>query len=81
MIIDLTTSQISYKDGTTKPTTDREIFISILEKRYPNYAFTLSVGNDSLFIYGDKNDGVYKFSCNLAESMGNPIKRIAYIQI
>ena len=67
--------------STIKSPTDKEIYISILEKRYPNYDFVLSVGNDSLFIYGEKNDGVHKFSTNLAECMGNPIKKIAYIKI
>ena len=59
---------------------DVEIYIKILQKRYPEHHFELSVGGNALFIYGEDDEKIYPFCQNLSESMCNPVNRIAFIK-
>jgi hypothetical protein len=59
---------------------DIEIYIKILEKRYPKHHFEMNVGGNSLFVYGEEDDKLYSFCQNLSECMCKPIHRIAFIK-
>jgi len=59
---------------------DVEIYIKILEEKFPNHVFELSIRNDIVFIYGDNDDTVSSFCQNLCDCMCKPVKRIAFIK-
>jgi len=59
---------------------DIDIYLNILEKKYPQHYFELNVGGDSLYIYGKSDDTLYLFCENLSEVMLKPVKRIAFIK-
>jgi len=59
---------------------DIQQYIKILEKKYPQHNFNLSIGGDDLYIYGKNDDMLYKFAQNLSECMLKPVKRIAFIK-
>lgn len=61
--------------------TDVEIYISILEKRYPNHSFELSVRGKDLYVYGEDDETLYSFCQNLSESMCKPVNRIAFVKM
>lgn len=58
-----------------------EIYLKILKRKYPQHHFELNIGGNSLLVYGESDDTLYKFCENLSESMSKPIKRIAFIKI
>jgi hypothetical protein len=60
--------------------TDVDIFISILEEKFPDYFFDLNVKGDVVFVYGENNETVSSFCQNLSECMCKPVKRIAFIK-
>jgi len=59
---------------------DIEIYVKILEKKYPQHHFELNVGGNALYIYGKDDDTLYLFCQNLSESMSKPVNRIAFIK-
>lgn len=59
---------------------DVDIFINILDKKFPNHCFELNVRGDVVFVYGENDDSVSSFCQNLSDCMCKPVKRIAFIK-
>ena len=60
--------------------TDVDIFISILEEKFPNHCFELNGRGDVVFVYGENDETVSSFCQNLSDCMCKPVKRIAFIK-
>jgi len=60
--------------------TDVDIFVNILEEKFPNPCFELNVKGDVVFVYGENDDSVSSFCQNLSDCMCKPVKRIAFIK-
>ena len=49
--------------------TDVDIFVNILEEKFPNHIFELNVGGDVVFVYGENDATVSWFCQNLSDCM------------
>ena len=61
--------------------TDVDIFVNILEEKFPNHFFELNVKGDVVFVYGENDDSVSSFCQNLSDCMCKPVKRITFIKL
>lgn len=59
---------------------DIDIFISILQEKFPTYYFHLESRYNVLKVFGVEDDTVYSFCENLSECMCKPVNRIDFIK-
>jgi len=60
--------------------TDVEIYMGILQEKFPNYHFQLNEIYKVLVVYGVKDDVVYSFCHNLCDCMCKPVNKILFIK-
>jgi hypothetical protein len=60
--------------------TDIDIFISILQEKFPTYYFRVELRYNALMVFGVEDNTVSSFCENLSECMCKPVKMIAFIK-
>lgn len=60
--------------------TDLDIFIGILEEKFPNHGFELNRRYDIVFVHGENEDTVSSFCQNLLECMCKPVKWVVFVK-
>lgn len=60
--------------------TDIDIFISILQEKFPTYYFRVELRYNALMVFGVEDNTVSSFCENLSECMCKPVKSIVFVE-
>jgi len=60
---------------------DIEIYVKMLEKRFPRHSFHLSISGYILYVYGEEENDMRSYCDEFSRCMNVPIKRITFIQM
>jgi len=59
---------------------DIDIFISILQEKFPTYYFRVELRYNALMVFGVEDNTVSSFCENLSDCMCKPVKSIVFVE-